>query len=310
MRCLAFLFERDLMKRRDRSGIVGTILKSATMMALGFAAVTIPVRLLVRRELGGTATEMQSQGWPIQLAELLFIRYVLPWMEVDGIENLPAGSYLVAANHGWKSGLDGFLLGHLLATRAGRVPRIVMTGDARSWTVSAERWLLHHYGIALLTPRPNSHLGLTDVIAKYLRANDRHSVIIFPAGRAEANPDDQLKTWSSGVVVSARKSQCPIVPVAIGGPALDATPETLLLAALHAEGAKPPFRIQVRIGKAIEATDDTKGTLEALRGSVAELMNGIESLRSRLPIETEAAALEIKSAGGNACPTMHSGIAD
>ncbi len=261
------------------------------MMALGFAAVTIPVRLLLRRELREAATDMQSQGWPIQLAEVLFIRYVLPWMEVEGMENLPAGSYLVAANHGWKSGLDGFLLGHLLATRAGRVPRIVITGDARSWAVSAERWLLHHYGIALLTPRPNSHLGLTDVIAKYLRASDRHSVIMFPAGRAEANPDDQLKTWSSGAVVSARKSQCPIVPVAIGGPALNATPETLILAALHAEESKAPFRIQVRIGKAIEASEDTKGTLEMVRDSVAELMDGIESLHHPVPLGSEAASL-------------------
>jgi 1-acyl-sn-glycerol-3-phosphate acyltransferase len=74
------------------------------------------------------------------------------WIDVEDLENLPQGSYLVAANHAYKSGVDGFILGHLLATRARRAPRIVMTAESRSWVVPVERWVLHRYGIALLVP--------------------------------------------------------------------------------------------------------------------------------------------------------------
>ena len=83
---------------------------------------------------------------------VLFAKYVIPWIDVKGLENLPPGSFLVAANHAYKTGVDGFILGHLLATRARRVPRIVMTAESRSWVVRAERWVLHYYGIALLVP--------------------------------------------------------------------------------------------------------------------------------------------------------------
>jgi hypothetical protein len=31
-------------------------------------------------------------------------------MDIEGLENLPQGSYVVASNHAYKSGVDGFLL--------------------------------------------------------------------------------------------------------------------------------------------------------------------------------------------------------
>jgi len=67
---------------------------------------------------------------------------VIQWIDVEGLENLPAGSYVVAANHAYRSGVDGFILGHLLATRASRVPRILITADSRNWVVRLERWVL------------------------------------------------------------------------------------------------------------------------------------------------------------------------
>jgi 1-acyl-sn-glycerol-3-phosphate acyltransferase len=246
------------------------------MMALGFASVSIPLRLLLRRELRDTPQDLQSQGWPIQLMEVLFLRYVIRWIDVRGIENLPEGSYLIASNHAWKSGVDGFLLGHLLATRADRVPHIVITGAGRTWTVSAERWVLNYYGIAMLAPTAAQsqaqHHGLTDKIAKYLRESNKHSVIIFPAGRAASDPAEQLKGWSTGVVVSAQKSGCPIVPVAIGGLPLNATVETVLISALHATDSNPPFRVTVRIGRPVNPDGDVQTVLDEVRSAVADLM--------------------------------------
>ncbi len=250
---------------------------------LGFAATAIPLHLLLRRELRDAPEDIRAQGWPIRMMQVLFSKYVLKWIDVEGLENLPQqGSYLVAGNHAYKSGVDGFILGHLLATRAFRVPRILMTAESRNWVVKAERWVLHHYGIALLVPDETAgrkKTGLSDIIAKYLRESRRHAVLIFPAGRAIADPVLQLKNWSTGVVIAAEKSGSPIVPVAVGGLRLDWTPETVIFAALEAEGPEPPFHFHVRIGKPIMPTGDPHLDLSLLNQAVAELMQSIPGLR-------------------------------
>ena len=274
-------------------GITRKIAKSLGLMLMGIAATAIPLHVLLRRELRDAPEEIRAQGWPIRLVQVLFLRYVMRWMHVEGLENLPPGSYIAASNHGYKSGVDGFILGHLLATQSGRVPRIVITAENRSWTVSAERWVLHHYGIALLVPdeagsRVRRHRGLTDVIAAYLYESKKHSVIIFPAGHATADPALQLEDWSTGVVVSAQKSGCPIVPIAIGGLSPDWTPETVLLSALHADRPTPPFLIHVRIGKPITPLGEPHAALEQLRSAVGELMRSIPGMYPD-PVESDPA---------------------
>ena len=263
-------------------------MKSAGLAVLGFAATAIPLHLLMRRELRNAPEEIQGQGWPIRLMQVLFSRYILKWIDVEGLENLPEGSYLIAANHAYKSGVDGYILGHLLATRAKRVPRILMTAEHRSWMVRAERWVLHHYGIALLVPDETASAvrrktGLSDIIANYLRETKKHAVLIFPAGRAVADPALQLKNWSTGVVIAAEKSGCPVVPIAVGGLRLDWSPETVIFAALEGSGEatapEPPFQFYVRIGKPIVPTGDAHLDLELLNTSVAELMQKIPGLR-------------------------------
>ncbi len=259
------------------------------MAALGLAAGAIPRHFFLRKQLPGvpadTPDEILEQGWPIRLMQVLFAKYILRWIDVEGLENLPQGPYLVAANHAYKSGVDGFILGHLLATRAHRVPRIVITSDNRTWVVRAERWVLHHYGIALLVGDPASghRQGASDEIAAYLRASKRHAVLIFPAGRAVADPALQLKNWSTGAMVSAMKADCPVVPVAIGGLRLDWTPETVAFAAMHAEKTNlsddPPFRIYVRIGKPLMPDSDPHADTARLRDAIAELMQRIPGLR-------------------------------
>jgi 1-acyl-sn-glycerol-3-phosphate acyltransferase len=270
---------------KGKFGIIGKIASSAGMLMLGFAATAIPLNLLLKRELRDAPEEMHALGWPIRLIQVVFLRYVIPRITIEGLENLPKGSYLVASNHGYKSGVDGFILGHLFATRTDRVPRIVVTADRRSFAVAAERWVLHHYGIALLvpdetgSPTPHKH-GLTDTIAGYLKQSSRHTVIMFPAGRAAIDPAEQLSHWSTGVVVSAEKSGCPVVPIAFGGLPYDWTPETVLLNGLNFKGAEAPFRIHVRIGKPITPVGDPRAGLDELRAAVGDLMKRIPGLGS------------------------------
>lgn len=297
--------------RKPGKGIARTFVRSAAMTLLGFAAAAIPLHLLLRRELRDAPEELRSQGWPVRLAQVLFARYVLPWIDVEGLENLPSGSYLVAANHAYKSGVDGFILGHLLATRACRIPRIVITSESRSLAVQAERWVLHHYGIALLVPdetpgRPPRRAGMSDVMAAYLRESARHAILIFPAGRAVADPSRQLKDWSTGAVVAAEKSGCPVVPVAIGGLRLDWTPETVILAGIEADGPEIPFQIQVRIGKPIVPTADPRADLEQLRDAIAGLMQQIPGLRPA-PGESDPAFARITLHDGRTLAYMDRG---
>jgi len=140
--------------------------------------------------------------------------------------------------------------------------------------------VLHHYGIALLVrheaaSRAARRQGITDIIAAYLQESAQHAVLIFPAGRAVSDPSLQLKGWSTGAVVAAQKSGCPVVPVAIGGLPLDWTAETVIFSAIEADGPKPPFHIHVRIGKPITPTGESHSDLEKLRSAVADLMQAI-----------------------------------
>ena len=276
------------MANKGKLGIIGKIAGSAGMLMLGIAASAIPLNLLLKRELKDAPEELRTLGWPIRLIQVVFLRYVIPRITIEGLENLPAGSYLVAANHGYKSGVDGFILGHLFATRAGRVPRSVVTSDRRNFAVAAERWVLSHYGIALLVPEETgSHLphphGLTDVIASYLKQSSPHTVILFPAGRAAVDPAQQLSHWSTGAAVSAQKSGCPVVPIAFGGLPYDWTPETVLLNGMNFKGAEAPFRIHVRIGKPITPEGDARTATEQLRAAVADLMKAIPGSSGQIP---------------------------
>jgi pimeloyl-ACP methyl ester carboxylesterase/1-acyl-sn-glycerol-3-phosphate acyltransferase len=270
---------------KPKKSFLRNVGRAAGFVALSFAAVAIPLHLILRKQLANAPRDLQEQGWPIRLMHVLFARHVLRWIDVEGMEHLPQGSYVLAANHAYKSGVDGFILGHLLVTRAGRVPRIVITADSRNWMVRAERWVLHHYGIALLVGDPitGRRQGVSDTIAAYLRESNRHAVLIFPAGRAIADPVLQLKDWSTGAMVTALKANCPVVPAAIGGLRLDWTPETVIFAGMAASSAappaEPPFRIHVRIGPPLTPTGNAHHDTAQLRDAIAGLMQQIPGLR-------------------------------
>jgi pimeloyl-ACP methyl ester carboxylesterase len=284
-------------------------LQSAGIAFAGFAATLIPLHFLLRRELKNSSEDVRAQGWPIRLLHVIFAKYIVQWIDVEGLENLPDCSYLVAANHAYKSGVDGFILGHLLALRAGRIPRILMTSEHRNWMVQMERWVLHHYGIALLVPDDGpvrKRSGLSDIVAKYLRESNTHAVLIFPAGRAVADPPLQLKNWSTGVVIAAEKSGCPMVPIAVGGLRLDWSAETVIFSAIEAAGAEPPFRFYVRIGKPVMPTGDAHADLAVLNSAVAELMQQIPGLRPS-PGESDPAFGKISLRDGRTLAYMDRG---
>jgi pimeloyl-ACP methyl ester carboxylesterase len=148
--------------------------------------------------------------------------------------------------------------------------------------------------------------GLSDTVAKYLRESNRHVVLIFPAGRAVADPPLQLKNWSTGVVIAAEKSNCPIVPIALGGLRLDWSPDTVIFSAIEAAADEPPFRFYVRIGKPIAPTGDAHLDLAALNNAVAVLMQQIPGLRPS-PGEADPAFGKISLRDGRTLAYMDRG---
>jgi pimeloyl-ACP methyl ester carboxylesterase/1-acyl-sn-glycerol-3-phosphate acyltransferase len=272
-------------KAKEKKSLWRRLARGAGWATLGFAAVAIPLHMFLRRELAGAPPQVQAAGWPIRLMQAMFYRYIVRWIDVEGLENLPVGPYVLAANHAYKSGVDGYILGHLLVSQCGCVPRILITADSRNWAVQIQRWVLTYYGIALLVPDKDTGgppRRTSDIIADYLRAGDRNAVLIFPAGRAVADPAKQLEGWSTGAVVAARKAGCPVVPAAIGGMKLDWTPETVIFAAMGEQDradSDPPFRMHVRIGKPLWPQADAQAATEELREAVAGLMQEIPGLR-------------------------------
>jgi hypothetical protein len=47
------------------------------------------LHLRLRRELRDAPEDVRSQGWPIQLVHVLFAKFVIRWIDVEGLENLP-----------------------------------------------------------------------------------------------------------------------------------------------------------------------------------------------------------------------------
>ena len=82
---------------------------------LGIIMNGVTGRMGMNQHLIRSILAIRAQGWPIQLMQVLFAKYVVQWIDVEGLENLPLGSYVVAANHAYKSGVDGFILGAVAA---------------------------------------------------------------------------------------------------------------------------------------------------------------------------------------------------
>jgi 1-acyl-sn-glycerol-3-phosphate acyltransferase len=140
---------------------------------------------------------------------LPFLRALRGYMRlrVDGLENLPAGPAILAANHtGWL-GLDYALAALVLHDEAGRVPRGLVH---KAWFV------------APATAKFAAKVGLAPVskasMAQALGAG--HLVMVFPEGEQGAfRPPSGYKVteFARGFARVAAQEGVPVVPVAILG---------------------------------------------------------------------------------------------
>lgn len=130
-------------------------------------------------------------------------------LEVEGLENVPRrGGAIIAPNHSGYSGFDVFVLAHVLATDAKRVPRI----------------LAHYFWfLSKTTAIPARKVGFTEAtFDNGVRALEKKNLIVlFPEGEhGNFKPSTQmyqLQEFKRGFVRMALKTRSPIVPTLILG---------------------------------------------------------------------------------------------
>ena len=158
-------------------------------------------------------------------------------VDVRGLDNLPDGHSVVVANHA--SYVDGPLLKGFLPARFS----FVIKGEMRD--IPVVHFLLRRSG-SRFVERFTAAGSARDARQIVRAARDGQSLVFFPEGTFLEHPG--VARFRSGAFAAARKSQMPVVPVAISG-----TREIL-----RAGSAMPRFgRIRIDILPPI-GTDDPR----------------------------------------------------
>ena len=127
-------------------------------------------------------------------------------LRVRGLENLPEGQCVVAANHA--SYLDGVVMAAALPPRFGFVIKREMND------VPLAGLLLRRIGSEFVD-RFNRHKGGTDARRVLRSAANGHSLVFFPEGTFK--PEVGLGKFHTGAFAIAARASCPVVPAVILG---------------------------------------------------------------------------------------------
>lgn len=168
---------------------------------LAFAVIALPASLVV------IATPGQDRRRAIaRWAALAVFRFSGISLRIKGLEHLPAGACLVAANHA--SYLDGIILTAALPPRFGFVIKREITA------APLVGWLLARLGSEFVERFDKKSAG-----------NDAHRLIrlarggaclgVFPEGTFKREPG--LRPFHLGAFMAATRAGLPVVPVAIRG---------------------------------------------------------------------------------------------
>ena len=179
-------------------------------------------------------------------------------LRASGHDALPAGPFILAANH--ESMLDWVFVARFVA----RPVRFVLTReffDQRALT-----WAYRNLGVI---PIRDGAIELSAV--RQLLATLRRGEIVgaFPEGRITR--DDQMAPGEPGIVAIAARARVPIVPVGIHG-AFEAFPRDAWLPV-----SRP---VRVRFGAPIAIPDRAAGDRDEQRRVLALVMKAIAVLRA------------------------------
>jgi len=134
---------------------------------------------------------------------LFFVRAVGVKIQVKGLEKIPAGVCLFAANH--TSSADAPAV-------VGAIPRrvaVLLKESLFRWPIVGQAFTLANF-IAVRREVRESAIASVDKAAEAMRAGQ--SFLIYPEGTR--SPDGRLQEFKKGAVVLAIKAAAPIVPIA------------------------------------------------------------------------------------------------
>lgn len=140
------------------------------------------------------------------LASRLILRLLAMPLEIRGLERLPEGQCVVAANHA--SYIDALVIKAVLPDRFAYVVKREMSD------VPLAGLLLRRLGTQFVE-RFNSHRGALDARRVLRTASNGESLLFFPEGTFETEPG--LLRFHSGAFKSAVHANCPVVPCVIRG---------------------------------------------------------------------------------------------
>jgi 1-acyl-sn-glycerol-3-phosphate acyltransferase len=137
---------------------------------------------------------------------MFFVRAVGVRVRVVGLEKIPAGVCLFAANH--TSSADAPAV-------VGAIPRrvaVLLKESLFKWPIVGQAFRLAHF-IPVRREVRESAIASVEKAAEAMRAGQ--SFLIYPEGTR--SPDGRLQEFKKGAVVLAIKAGAPIVPIACSG---------------------------------------------------------------------------------------------
>ncbi len=185
-----------------------------------------------RRALGAAADSLQAaRAWavfglvaiPIWLSAVILPGQNVRWisvrgllrlalglagirLRVAGLENLPTGGYVLAANH------TSYLDGSFLAAALPYAPTSVVKGELAGSTLA--RLPLSRLGVAFVE-RFDQEQGAADAVRLAKKARNGRPLLFFPEGTFARMPG--LSPFRMGAFMAAADAGLPVVPIALRG---------------------------------------------------------------------------------------------